>query len=89
MSYSPSSVDVADMIMRYLIAHPDACDSLEGICGWWLVRQQHDDVRLAAGPALMQLVASGCIEAYTGADGRTLYRAMPRHATLNPKDATA
>jgi hypothetical protein len=77
MSYSPSSADVAETILRYVIAHPDACDSLEGICDWWLVRQQRDDTRLAVASALVKLVADGWIEATTGVDGATVYRAMP------------
>ena len=77
MSYSPSNADVAEMILRYVTAHPAACDSLEGICEWWIVRQQRDDLRLAAAAALVHLVANGDLEASTGVDGHTLYRGVP------------
>jgi hypothetical protein len=77
MAYSLSSADAAELILRYVSAHPDACDSLEGICDWWLVRQKYDDTRLAVASALVQLVADGRIEASTGVDGATVYRAMP------------
>lgn len=71
------TLDVADTILRYVTAHPDACDSLEGICDWWLVRQQRDDTRRAVAAALVGLVADGRMEASTGADGLTVYRARP------------
>lgn len=77
MSYSPSSADLAEMILRYVSSHPGACDSLEGICDWWLVRQQRDDLRIGVAAALVGLVADGQIEASTGVDGHTVYRAMP------------
>lgn len=64
------------MILRYVGAHPAACDSAEGICEWWLARQQRDDLRCAVDAALAQLVASGRIEASTGVDGRVLYRGV-------------
>lgn len=76
MSYSPSSADLAEMILRYVSAHPGACDSLEGICDWWLARQQRDDLRIAVAAALADLVAQGHIEASTGVAGHTVYRAM-------------
>ena len=77
MSHSPSSVELARTILRYLGAHPGACDSLEGICDWWLARQKRDDLRISVAAALEELVADGRIEASIGTDGRTLYRAMP------------
>ncbi|MDH0867517.1 hypothetical protein [Mitsuaria sp. GD03876] len=77
MTTPPSSADVAAMILRYVIAHPGACDSIDGICDWWLVRQQRDDLRSAAEAALVLLVADGRIEVITHVDGSTVYRALP------------
>ena len=76
-SYSPSIDEVAEMILRYVTAHPGACDSVEGICEWWLVRQQRDDLRRAVDAALVDLVAAGLIEASSSAGGHTLYRGVP------------
>lgn len=87
MAYSPSSADVAEMIMRYVLAHPDACDSLDGVCDWWLARQKYEDTRLAVVYALVQLVADGRIEASTGIDGATLYRAGRTARPMTRSDA--
>lgn len=74
---SPASTtaEVEETILRYIAAHPDACDSLEGISDWWLARQRYDDARSDVAAAIKQLVARGQIEASTGADGLTVYRA--------------
>ena len=76
MLHSFNRPDVADTILRYLAAHPDACDSVDGICDWWLVRQQRSDTRVAVAAALEGLVAAGEMEASTGSDGLTVYRAL-------------
>ncbi|VTU28859.1 hypothetical protein RA8CHR_03835 [Variovorax sp. RA8] len=75
-SCSSSIEEVAQTILRYITAHPDACDSLEGICDWWLVRQRRDDARRDVAAALESLLASGRIEAWSCADGLTVYRAV-------------
>lgn len=62
--------------MRYLSAHPDACDSLEGICDWWLARQRHDDAKSELAGALDDLLAGGRVEATTDAGGLTVYHAV-------------
>lgn len=66
---------VARTILRYIAAHPDACDSLEGICDWWLARQRREDGRCEVAAALQYLVAGGQVEASTGPGGLTVYRA--------------
>lgn len=68
--------DLAETIMRYIAAHPDACDSLEGICDWWLARQRRDDARRDVASALAYLLAAGQIEASTGPGGLTVYHAV-------------
>jgi hypothetical protein len=75
MSNSSQIADVMETILRYITAHPDACDSLEGISDWWLARQRRDDARSEVAAAVEQLVARGQIEASTGIDGLTVYRA--------------
>jgi hypothetical protein len=78
---SPASTtaEVEEIILRYITAHPDACDSLEGIVSWWLTRQRHDDARREVMAAVQHLVASGRMEASTGLDGSTLYCAARPH----------
>jgi hypothetical protein len=67
---------VADTILRYITAHPDACDSLEGICDWWLVRQRRDDAKRDIANALEDLVAAGLIESSIGPGGLALFHAV-------------
>jgi hypothetical protein len=31
--------DLIRLILQYLINHPDACDTLEGITEWWVTRE--------------------------------------------------
>ena len=35
--------EIARMLLKYLLAHPDAADTLEGICVWWIDQK---DVRV-------------------------------------------
>lgn len=69
-------VEVADTILRYITAHPDACDSLEGVCDWWLLRQRQEDARRDVAGALAYLVAAGMIAVSDGPGGRPLYHAV-------------
>lgn len=69
-------VDVAETILRYITVHPDACDSLEGVCDWWLVRQRRDDAKCDVAGALAYLVAAGMIAVSDGPSGRPLYHAV-------------
>ncbi|WP_436314033.1 hypothetical protein [Variovorax sp. LjRoot84] len=78
ISNSLQIAEVVETILRYITAHPDACDSLEGISDWWLARQRHEDARSEVAAAVEQLVARGQIEASTGVDGLTVYRAARR-----------
>ena len=65
---------VAQLVSRYLEAHPDASDTLDGIARWWLSRQRHDDAREVVSGALQLLIARGVVEVRTLADGLTLFR---------------
>ncbi|MDP1913226.1 hypothetical protein [Brevundimonas sp.] len=69
------------LILRYVASRPGACDSLEGICDWWLMRQRRDESRRNVAAALALLVASGQIETRQGVDGQVVYRAA-RQAAL-------
>ncbi len=63
---------VAEEIHRYCIAHPDACDSVEGIA-WWLARQRHDEVLSDVRAAVDVLVAEGRLTPHALADGSTVF----------------
>ncbi len=60
-------------ILGYLRAHPQAADTVDGIVGWWLPRQRHDEAVDRVQDALDKLVASGLLEKITLVDGTVLY----------------
>jgi hypothetical protein len=66
--------EVADVVARYLRAHPEASDTLEGIARWWLSRQRQDDATELVKAALDLLVQRGVVERRTTSDGVTLFR---------------
>ena len=68
--------EVAAALRRYLRAHPQACDTSEGIAAWWrpLPRVAGNAPDVVA-QALAALVASGEMECALGPDGQAVYRA--------------
>jgi hypothetical protein len=61
-------------ILAYMLEHPDAQDTLEGITEWWLPgRDARPNVTLVA-EALAELTALGFILARRGEDARALYK---------------
>jgi hypothetical protein len=65
---------IAQQVARYLHAHPDASDTVEGIAKWWLSRQRFDDASELVRHALEMLIADGVVEKRTMANGVTLFR---------------
>jgi len=73
--YDESTIQVvADDIERYLAAHPNAADSVEGIVKWWLTRQKLEESTQAALLALERLVHQGIIVKTVGVDSKPVYR---------------
>jgi hypothetical protein len=66
--------EVANVVARYLLAHPDASDTLDGIARWWLSRQRQDDASELVQAALELLIDRGLVERRTTADGVILFR---------------
>jgi hypothetical protein len=63
---------IAAALIEYVLANRFACDTEDGIEGWWLTRrvQRSQDV----STALAWLVRRGLWQTTTAADGRTSYR---------------
>ena len=68
-----SEKNVADQLLKYLQAHPQAGDTLEGIVKWWLLRQQLNESVAAVQQALEQLTHNGFVYERRTRDGKTLY----------------
>lgn len=68
---------VALTILRYLEQNPDSADTVEGIVGWWMVKQSVFDNEKLVKLALDRLVNEDLVIAIDAAD-------MRRHYHLNP-----
>ena len=64
---------IANEILAYLIEHPEAQDTLEGITEWWLLEQQIRYAVAEVDGALHNLVAADLLVTRQCADGRTYY----------------
>ena len=56
-----SGPQIANEILGYLIAHPDAQDTLEGIAEWWLLEQKLTHQAALVSEALAGLVSEGLV----------------------------
>lgn len=78
MSNPNAEIDViivAQKIRGYLINHPKAADSLEGIISWWLNSPQSSLQPEVVRDALNLLQSKALIVRRTLADGNTIYMA--------------
>lgn len=64
---------VADEILAYLIEHPEAQDTLEGITEWWLLEQRIRGAVADVDVALHELVANELLLSRQCAEGRVYY----------------
>ena len=67
-------VRVAQQIERYLLAHPQAADSLEGVATWWLSRQRYQETWRQVQGALDYLVVLGRVVKIKNTDGTCVYK---------------
>jgi hypothetical protein len=68
----------AEAIRRYLQAHPDASDAVEGVMTWWLGPQEFAPPSDHVGQALNLLVLEGVVKRKRLPDGTALYAAADR-----------
>jgi hypothetical protein len=78
----PDAAAVADEILAYLRAHPEAADTLDGVVQWWLIRSRYLRGLRQVRAALALLIERGQVVERTGADATRLYCA----ATDSPPD---
>jgi hypothetical protein len=71
---------VAADIERYLRAHPDAADTLDGAARWWLPREPSREVM---EQAMAMLVSQEIVERHVLPEGTTVFRCGPG---LRPSD---
>ena len=64
---------IADQILAYLVKHPEAQDTLEGITEWWLLEQRIRHAVAEIDDVLHDLVAEDLLVMRRCADGRTYY----------------
>ena len=81
MTVDRRAAHVARQVVRYLDAHPDASDTVEGIARWWLARQRLEDAKEIVRTALDLLVDRGVLQARTLPGGVTLFEKRPRRAS--------
>jgi hypothetical protein len=66
---------VSDAILRYLLLHPDAADSEDGIADWWMPAMALETNAAQVAAALHALHRRGLVAKVTLPDGRVIYRA--------------
>lgn len=81
---------IADQILAYLVQHPEAQDTAEGITEWWLLEQQIRYAVAEVDGALNNLVADDLLLTRQCADGRAYYglnRAKEREIRRHLREA--
>lgn len=68
-----STARIAAAIADYLVRHPDAADSVEGIRRWWLLEALAGATAQTVQAALDHLVASGSVRRVAVSGGAVLY----------------
>jgi len=61
-------------VLAYLVEHPEAQDTLEGIVEWWLLERKIKFQTARVKEALSELVSKGLILEKKGSDSQTHYR---------------
>jgi Fe2+ or Zn2+ uptake regulation protein len=69
-----------DEILKYLDAHPQAADTVEGIANWWLPRQRYEEDIQKVQQALDGLVERRLVAKTTLADGTILYEHLEQNS---------
>jgi DNA-binding MarR family transcriptional regulator len=65
---------LADEVLSYLVQHPQAQDTMEGIVEWWLLERRIRYAIADVEAALRELVGKDFLVARQCSEGRTYYR---------------
>ena len=65
---------LADEVLEYLLEHPQAQDTMEGIAEWWLLEQRIRHAIADVEAALCELVGKDFLVARECSEGRIYYR---------------
>ena len=68
-----SGQPIANEILAYLVKHPEAQDTLEGITEWWLLEQRIRHAVAEVEGVLHDLVTKDLLVTRQCTDGRTYY----------------
>ena len=69
--------ELADEILRYLLEHPEAKDTIDGIADWWLTERRVRQGIAEVEAALRHLVDRGLVDVVVREDGRCHYFLKP------------
>jgi hypothetical protein len=64
---------IANEVLAYLVEHPQAQDTMEGVTEWWLLEQRIRHAVADVETALRDLVGDDLLVARRCGDGRTYY----------------
>lgn len=72
--------EMEEDIVRYLVEHPDAKDTLDGILRWWVMEQRVKREMMQVEKAVVALTQRDWLLKRTGADSQVHYRLNPAKA---------
>jgi Fe2+ or Zn2+ uptake regulation protein len=81
-SVSKMSDVLADEILRYLVEHPEAQDTIEGVVDWWLTERRVRQGIAEVDAALQLLVDKGLVRVVRARDGKKHY-SLKRKKKIN------
>ena len=61
-------------VLGYLLRHPEAQDTVEGIAEWWLLERRVEQALMIVTEVLTDLVSKEFLMATRAEDGRVYYR---------------
>lgn len=70
----PTSKEISERILDYLLRNPDAGDTLEGVSKWWLEMEKVDQTVDIVFNALDILLKEGLIEKVPAGKSAPVYR---------------